>query len=78
MRGDAARPDEDVIAATVKNDAGESTSTLSALTLSTNGNSDTLAGTTTMRTTSGEDNVGGHPKGSTALVNAKQSNANGL
>ena len=44
MRGDAARPDEDVIAATVNNDAGESTSTLSALTLSTNGNRQRHAG----------------------------------
>ena len=53
------------LAATANNDAGESTSTLSALTLSTNGNSDTLAGTT-IGTTAGEDNVGGRPKGSSA------------
>ena len=45
MKGDAARPpDEDVIAATANND-GESSSTFSALTLSTKGNRDTLSGT---------------------------------
>jgi hypothetical protein len=65
MRGDAARPEDDknVIAATANNDSGEFTSTLSALTLSTNSN--TLPGTT-MGTTAGDDNVGGRPKGSTA------------
>ena len=68
MKKDAGRPpDEDVVGATTNN-GGESTSTLSTLTLDTGGNSDTRDCTTMGGVTSREEdsNVGGRPKGSSA------------
>ncbi|KAI2500702.1 hypothetical protein MHU86_13785 [Fragilaria crotonensis] len=64
-RDEAARPPDDMdVAASPANDGGgQSTSTLSALTLDTGGNSDTMPGTTS---SGSEDNLGGRPKGSSA------------
>ena len=65
MKREAARPPDDVdAAASPANDGGgQSTSTLSALTLDTGGNSDTMPGITS---SGSEDNLGGRPKGSSA------------
>jgi hypothetical protein len=62
LKRDPARPTVEDVAGATANNGGESTSTLSALTLDTGGNSDSAMGATS----SNDDNVGGRPKGSSA------------